>query len=234
MSAFRGTPATTNQTEEKQRHVFSYKLPPLPLLAEEREAEEAARLKAETILRKLTPQELEGIKTRLGLDDSLEGVDNIIDQAVPILVAKILARQVQSERMEQESNYPETGTAELNGNPSGAPLGSNGYPSDDVNAPSGPTPRSSAAADDDSVKSEPHLTRPQEEASKGEWVAIGTDGEERGWVGEKGNRRWVGPPGEKPPRQRRVDREAEVPLAPGERAYFATCPRCVERCQCLN
>lgn len=204
-----------------------YKLLPLPCSAEEREAEEAAHLKAETTLRKLTPQELQGIKSKLGLDDSLEGADNIIDRAVPILVAKILARQAQFRRMEQESNSPETGTAELNGSPAGEPQASDGYRNDEADVPNGVTPRSSAGGGGNSVKSAPRMARSHKEGSKGEWVTIGADGEERGWVGEKGNRRWVGPPGEKPPRQRRVDREGEVPLAPGQRAYFATCPRCV-------
>lgn len=37
----------------------------------------------------------------------------------------------------------------------------------------------------------------------------------------------MGAPGEKPPRQRHAKRQPDPPLAPGERSYFATCPRCV-------
>lgn len=161
-----------------------------------------AAQKAEAALRKLSPEELEGMKPRLGLDDALQGED-IISQAVPILAAKIreremaqavglsAARAAAEERADEEKK--ETAPA--------FPVQSEAVP-------------------------EPVLRSPAE-ASRVDWAGGDGDGVERGWVGEKGSRRWVGAPGEKPPRQRHADREPEPPLAPGQRSYFATCPRCV-------
>lgn len=54
--------------------------------------EDGAEARAEKALRKLSPSELSGMKARLGLDPSLEGGEDIIAQAVPVLADKIRAR----------------------------------------------------------------------------------------------------------------------------------------------
>lgn len=159
-------------------------LPPLTASSSGEEPASEAEETAEAILRRLSPSELEGTKARLGLDDNLQG-DDIIEEAVPILAAKIRARAAA-----QEVGRSAAVAAE--------------YLPEDA-AVSASSPPSAGLA------------------SAGDWV--GEDGVERGWVGEKGKRRWVGAPGEKPPRQRHANREPERPLAPGERSYFATCPR---------
>lgn len=187
---------------------------------------------------------------RLSLDNDLEGREEIIARAAPILAYKILAKQTaQSFRLNAQAvpddgprSAPNAAPDDKNrrgadglgvdfhgdgnnasppeSNKSNSPykrrIGDNHEPASDV--PGGNSARSGAAG-------EARLARSRKAGSKGEWVTMGGDGEERGWVGEKGSRRWVGPPGEKPPRQRHTDRESEVPLAPGQRAYFATCPR---------
>lgn len=205
-------------------------------------AEETARVKAETALRKLPPAELAGIQARLGLSDDLEGQDEIIHHAVPVLAAKILARQAaaamatmaeaqpnirQQEVLSLEStavdNKPRMSPAAATPNPRSP---TNGY-NDNYTPDSG---MSGGYSRDDEVAEgaglpETRMARPRKEGSEREWVSVGGDGEERGWVGEKGKRRWVGPVGERPPRQRHESRQPEAPLAPGERAYFATCPR---------
>lgn len=125
--------------------------------------------------------------------------EDIISHAVPVLAAKIRQRE-----MAQEVGLRAAPPAERGANEETAPA-----PPHAQSAASVPAPRSMA------------------ESSRLDWE--GGDGVERGWVGEKGSRRWVGAPGEKPPRQRHADREPEPPLAPGQRSYFATCPRCVKR-----
>eukprot|EP00903_Cladosiphon_okamuranus_P014023 g13040.t1 len=156
--------------------------PPLPSTYTYGDAE----AKADAALRKLSPSELAGMKSRLGLDESLESEEEILAGAVPILADKIRARAAAEE------------------------------------VPS--TPLSSAS-----------LRSPAEQASGGSaaqdnWAGGASSGSGVGkdWVVEKGSRRWVGAPGEKPPRQRHVNREPEPPLAPGQRSYFATCPRGLE------
>lgn len=56
-----------------------------------------AEAQAEAALRKLSPSELAGMKSRLGLDDSLEGEEQILASAVPILADKIRARAAAQE-----------------------------------------------------------------------------------------------------------------------------------------
>lgn len=153
------------------------------------EAGKTAANKAEAALRKLTPEELEGMKARLNLNNELQG-EEILSQAVPILAVKIQAREA-AQRVGRSAGIAAEYTPGKAANTS-------------------PTPRVQIE-DQEGVR------------NQGDWV--GEDGVERGWVGEKGHRRWVGAPGEKPPRQRHANREPEAPLGPGQRAYFATCPR---------
>lgn len=65
--------------------------PPLP------PADGDAEAKAEAALRKLSPSELAGMKSRLGLDESLEGEEKILAGAVPVLAEKIRARAAAQE-----------------------------------------------------------------------------------------------------------------------------------------
>lgn len=61
---------------------------------EERGSLEAARQRAEAVLRKLSPSELETIKDRLNLEEyGLHGTEDIIKRAVPILATKLLANE---------------------------------------------------------------------------------------------------------------------------------------------
>lgn len=73
--------------------------PPLPLSPTGGDADDA-EAKAEAALRKLSPSELAGMKSRLGLDDSLEGDELIVLSAVPILASKIRARAAAQEAEE--------------------------------------------------------------------------------------------------------------------------------------
>lgn len=63
---------------------------------EQRPPSPDAESTAEAVLRRLSPSELEGMKARLSLDGGLEG-EGIIAEAVPILAAKIRARETAQE-----------------------------------------------------------------------------------------------------------------------------------------
>ncbi|CAM9955913.1 unnamed protein product, partial [Scytosiphon promiscuus] len=165
---------------------------------------DGAEGKAEAVLRKLSSSELAGMKPRLGLDPGLEGDEEIIARAVPILAERIRAKSAS-----QEVGRSTTAAAEIR-------------PPQAATETKTTTPKPAVALS------------PAEQASggfspQGDWAGGAADeGVTRGWVGEKGSRRWVGAPGEKPPRQRHANREPEPPLAPGQRSYFATCPRGLE------
>lgn len=68
-----------------------------PNPVEDDDVDDDAEARAETALRKLSPSELSGMKGRLGLDLSLEGGEDIIAQAVPVLADKIRARAAAQE-----------------------------------------------------------------------------------------------------------------------------------------
>lgn len=157
-----------------------------PRDTEQRTPQPSPEYTAESVLRRLSPSELEGMKGRLGLDDSLEGEETIA-QAVPLIAAKIRAREAAQEGQSAAVAAEQRPPADMK---------------------------------ELQLKISRQITSQSSEAN---WA--GEDGVERGWVGDKGNRRWVGAPGEKPPRQRHAKREPDPPLAPGQRSYFATCPR---------
>ncbi|CBJ31304.1 conserved unknown protein [Ectocarpus siliculosus] len=163
-----------------------------------------AEARAETALRKLSPSELSGMKARLGLDLSLEGGEDIIAQAVPVLADKIRAKAAAQESERSAA----------------VPAQHQPAPQQD------PTKRSTSSS---TVPLSPAEQASAGGSPRGDWAGGAEgDGVEKGWVGEKGSRRWVGAPGEKPPRQRHAKRQPDPPLAPGERSYFATCPRGLE------
>lgn len=62
-----------------------------------RDRDDGAEGKAEAVLRKLSPSELAGMKPRLGLDPGLEGEEEIIARAVPILADKIRTKSASQE-----------------------------------------------------------------------------------------------------------------------------------------
>ncbi|CAM9675130.1 unnamed protein product [Ectocarpus fasciculatus] len=165
--------------------------------------EDDAEERAENALRKLSPSELSGMKARLGLDLGLEGGEDIIAQAVPVLADKIRARAA-AEELER--------SAAVSAQRLPAQQDSTKSSTSSPTAPLSPAGQASGGG-----------------STRGDWAGrTEGDGVEKGWVGEKGSRRWVGAPGEKPPRQRHAKRQPDPPLAPGQRSYFATCPRGLE------
>lgn len=64
-----------------------------------------AEAKAEATLRKLSREELSGMKPRLGLDLSLQDDEEIIAQAVPVLAGKIRARAAAQEVNAGQNTY---------------------------------------------------------------------------------------------------------------------------------
>lgn len=152
--------------------------------------------RAAAMLRELSPRELESVRIRLGIEDEIGGDDFMI-QAVAMLASKIRERGgAQREEREIEEAVENKFDERFQNSKDRAGEGRQ-------------TERNGGRDD---------LLLLDDDDDDHDHDANGKRQEPQERLGDRGS-------GSASPRQRRADKQPDPPLAPGERAYFATCPR---------